>query len=133
MNSLREAAGMPVPSTKSVVLVVEDEYLIRMDAVEVLERVGFHVIEAINADHAIALLEANSDVALIVTDIQMPGSIDGLRLAAVVKDRWPPIEIIVTSGRVAPVDNDLPHGARFLPKPYTDRALILSVRQLLGI
>jgi CheY-like chemotaxis protein len=122
---------MPEPTEKPVVLVVEDEYLIRTDTVEVLERAGFDTIEAIKADHAIALLEANADVAVIVTDIQMPGSIDGLRLAAVVRDRWPPVGIIVTSGRVAPGDNDLPHGARFLPKPYTDRGLIQSVRQLL--
>lgn len=123
---------MPEPTRKLVVLVVEDEYLIRMDTVEVLERAGFDVIEAANADHAIALLEINADVAVVVTDIQMPGSIDGLRLAAVVRDRWPPVAIIVTSGRVAPGDNDLPRGARFLPKPYTDRALVESVRQLLA-
>lgn len=124
---------MPEPTGKPVVLVVEDEYLIRMDTVEILERAGFDVIEAINADHAIALMETHPDVAVIVTDIQMPGSIDGLRLAAVVRDRWPPVAIIVTSGRVAPGDNDLPRGARFLPKPYSDRVLIQSVRQLLDI
>jgi CheY-like chemotaxis protein len=122
-----------VTDKKAIVLVVEDEYLIRMDTVEVLERAGFDVIEATNADHAVALLEINADVAVIVTDIQMPGSIDGLKLAAVVRDRWPPVAIIVTSGRVAPGDNDLPRGARFLPKPYNDRVLIQSVRQALGL
>lgn len=124
---------MPDRTGKRVVLVVEDDYLIRMDAVDVLERAGFHVLDAMNADHAIALLEINTDVAIIVTDIQMPGSIDGIRLAAVVRDRWPPVAIIVTSGHVAPGENELPRGARFLPKPYTDRVLIQSVHELLGI
>jgi CheY-like chemotaxis protein len=91
------------------------------------------VVEATNADHAIALLEINADVAVVVTDIQMPGSLDGLRLAAVVRDRWPPVAIIITSGRVAPGDKDLPRGARFLPKPCADRMLIQSVRELLGM
>lgn len=117
---------------RSVVLVVEDEYLIRTDTAATLESAGFDVIEALNADHAIALLESTPDVSAIVTDIQMPGSIDGLRLAAVVRDRWPPVAIIVTSGRVALDDNDLPRGVRFLPKPYSERTIVETVRQLLA-
>ena len=76
------------------------------------------MIEASNADEAIAILEARSDIAVLFTDIQMPGSMDGLKLAAAVKGRWPPIKIVATSGLVDVRLDDLPEGGRFLPKPY---------------
>ena len=85
---------------KPVILIVEDEFLLRMDSVEILELAGFEVISATNADEAIAILSARSDVHLVFTDIQMPGSMDGLKLASFVRDRWPPIKIVVTSGHV---------------------------------
>ncbi|WP_281280387.1 response regulator, partial [Pelagibacterium montanilacus] len=78
---------------------VEDEALILMDIVGQLKAEGFRTYEATNADAAVALLEAHADIGLIFTDIDMPGSMDGLKLAAAVRDRWPPVKIIVTSGR----------------------------------
>ncbi len=80
------------------VLVVEDEVLVRMDIVRSLENDGFDVLEASNADEAIILLNAHPEVRLMFTDIDMPGSMDGLKLATAVRDRWPPVKIIVTSG-----------------------------------
>ena len=101
---------------RPVVLIVEDDLLIRSYAAQVIEDAEFDVIEASNTDEAISILEVRSDIAVLFTDIQMPGSMDGLKLAAAVKGRWPPIKIIATSG-VHVGETDLPEGGRFLPKP----------------
>jgi len=85
-------------SHRPVVLVVEDEVLLRMDAAEVIQSAGFDVLEARSADEAISILEQRNDIRLIFTDINMPGSMDGVKLAHFVKNRWPPIKIIATSG-----------------------------------
>jgi CheY-like chemotaxis protein len=82
-----------------VVLIVEDEALVRMTAVDMIEEAGFEILEAANGDEAILLLEAWRDITVLFTDIEMPGSMDGLRLAQAVRARWPPIKIITTSGR----------------------------------
>lgn len=113
------------------VLVVEDEILIRMDISEALERAGFGVLEAGNADEAIAILNQRDDVRVLFTDIDMPGSMDGLRLAAAVRDKWPPIEIIVTSGHQQMTDDNLPVDGRFFGKPYRPGQIITAVRELL--
>jgi CheY-like chemotaxis protein len=84
---------------KPVILVVEDEILVRLTAVAIAEDAGFEVLSATTADEALSILEARTDVRLVFTDVQMPGSMDGLRLAHAVRDRWPPVELIVTSGR----------------------------------
>jgi CheY-like chemotaxis protein len=105
------------------VLLVEDEALIRMDAADAIRDLGFDVIEAASADDAIAVLERTADIAVVFTDIQMPGSMDGLRLAAAVRDRWPPVAIIVTSGQVRPHEHDLPTKVPFLAKPYGSHQL----------
>src|ERR1700729_4038164 len=104
-------------SNGPVVLVVEDEMLLRMDAVDMIAAAGFEVVEAGDADQAIEILEARRDITVIFTDIQMPGSMDGLKLAKAVRGRWPPIKIIATSGRAQIQETDLPEGGRFLPKP----------------
>ena len=106
-------------SRKPVVLVVEDEALLRMNAVDIIEDAGFEVVEASNADDAIAILEGRQDIRVVFTDIQIPGSMDGLKLARAVRGRWPPIKIVATSGRVSVSGGDLPDGGRFLAKPYT--------------
>ena len=115
-----------VQSKKLVVLVIEDEPLIRMDNALVLEEAGFDVIEAADADEAIAILEKTPAIWAIFTDIDMPGSMDGLRLAHAVKDRWPPIHIFVTSGHRAIEANELPAGGRFFAKPCDSKALIAA-------
>ena len=120
----------PPEQRRPVVLIVEDELLLRINAAEMIEATGFEVIEAANADQAIEVLEARSDIAVIFTDIQMPGSMDGLKLARAVRGRWPPIKIIATSGRLNVGDVDLPEGGRFLPKPYSHAQVARVLREL---
>jgi CheY-like chemotaxis protein len=115
---------------RPVVLVVEDEYLLRLDAADMIRAADFEVIEAANADEAIAILESRNDVAVVFTDIQMPGSMDGLRLARAVRGRWPPIKIITTSGQRIIEEFDLPEGGRFLPKPYNPMQVSGVLREL---
>ena len=122
-----------MPKVKPVILIVEDEFLLRMDSVEILEDGGFEVLPAANADEAIAILSARSDIHLVFTDIQMPGSMDGLKLARFVRDRWPPIKIVATSGHVRASEEDLPAGSVFLSKPYRGAELIATLRDLTGI
>jgi CheY-like chemotaxis protein len=115
---------------RPVVLIVEDEFLVRLHAAQIIEEAGFDVIDASNADEAISILEVRSDITVMFTDIQMPGSMDGLKLAAAVKGRWPPIKIVATSGLVNVRPNDLPEGGRFLPKPYDPIQLTATLREL---
>lgn len=112
------------------VLVVEDEVLLRIDIAQTLEDEGFKVFEASNADDAIAILNARSDIRLMFTDIDMPGSMDGLKLAAAVRDRWPPIKIIVTSGHRHMRDDTLPVEGRFFSKPYDPSVVIGAMRDM---
>ena len=116
----------------SVVLVVEDHPLIRLNTVDLLETGGFEVLEASNADDAIWLLKARPDIVLVFTDVEMPGSMDGIKLAHFVRDRWPPVKLIVTSGKVIVEANHLPEGARFFPKPYHGEKMVEAVIALLA-
>ena len=116
-------------STKMpAVLIVEDEPLVRIGAVNIIEDAGFEVIEAANADEAIGILECRSDVRVVFTDIHMPGSMDGLKLAHAVRNRWPPIRIIVTSGRELIAEQVLPEGGRFFAKPYNPIEILDALR-----
>jgi CheY-like chemotaxis protein len=115
---------------RPVVLVVEDDYLLRLDAADMIKAADFEVIEAANADEAIAILESRNDIAVVFTDVQMPGSMDGLRLARAVRGRWPPIKIITTSGQRIIEELDLPEGGRFLPKPYNPTQVSGVLREL---
>ena len=105
-------------SAKIAVLVVEDETLIRTDIVDQLADEGYEVFEAGSVGDAIAILETEPSIRLLFTDIDMPGTMDGLKLAAAVRDRWPPIKIVVTSGHRNVTPDELPHEARFFQKPY---------------
>jgi two-component system, response regulator PdtaR len=117
---------------RAVILVVEDDFLIRLNTAETLEDSGFEVIEAMNADEAIVILERRSDITVLFTDIQMSGSMDGLKLATAVRDRWPPILIFATSGQIKLGPNDLPDGGRFLPKPYSTTEITKILREVLA-
>jgi CheY-like chemotaxis protein len=119
-----------VESKRPVVLIVEDELLLRMNAVEMVGAAGFEVIEAGNADEAIEILETRPDITVVFTDIQIPGSMDGLKLARAIRGRWPPIKIIATSGRLSVEEIDLPEGGRFLPKPYGSHEIAGVLREL---
>ena len=118
----------PVPS----VLVVEDEMILRMRAVDIVEDAGFNPVEAVNADEAISILESRSDISLLFTDIQMPGSIDGLKLAHAVHDRWPSIKIILVSGQVKPSDAERPAQSRFFGKPLGVEQMIAELQDMVG-
>jgi CheY-like chemotaxis protein len=108
------------------VLVVEDEGLIRDVVKGELEDAGYSVVVARHADAAIAILEARNDIHLVFTDIDMPGSMDGLKLAACVRDRWPPVHIIITTGKARPAT--IPANALFIPKPYVGRNVVAAMR-----
>ena len=111
------------------ILIVEDEPLVRLCAVDTVAAAGFDVIEAASADEAIRILESRSDIRVVFTDIQMPGLMDGLKLARAVRNRWPPIKIIVTSGRELATDDDLPEGGRFFAKPYDPTEICKVLRE----
>lgn len=106
------------------VLVVEDDALLRTEAVDLCEEAGFTVYEARDADQAILRLERHSEIRVLFTDIDMPGSMDGLKLARAVRDRWPPVEIIVTSGRVSPAEEEMPERGVFFAKPYPPKGIV---------
>ncbi len=114
------------------VLVVEDEMLLRMRAVDIVEDAGFTPIEAVNADEALAILESRSDVDLLFTDIQMPGSMDGLKLAHAVHERWPSIKIILVSGKLTPTDSERPADSRFFGKPLEVKQMIAEIQEMIG-
>lgn len=117
---------------KAVVLVVEDETIIRMGAVDVVEASGYEAVEGRDADDALSILEARVDIGLVFTDVQMPGSMDGMELAGRVHSRWPEIKIIVTSGKADIQTDSLPEGSCFISKPYSDRQIVDSIVRLLG-
>jgi CheY-like chemotaxis protein len=123
-----EAGSKAVPN----VLVVEDEMVLRMRAVDIVEDAGFTSIEAVNADEAIAILESRSDIDLLFTDIQMPGSMDGLKLAHAVHDRWPAIKIILVSGQLNPSDAERPADSRFFGKPLGVGKMIVELQAMVG-
>jgi len=118
----------PLPN----VLIVEDEMILRMRAVDIVEDAGFNPVEAVNADQAISILESRSDISLLLTDIQMPGSIDGLKLAHAVHDRWPSIKIILVSGQVKPSDTERPANSRFFGKPLGVDQMIAELQDMVG-
>lgn len=119
-------------TARIAVLVVEDELLVRMDIVDHLIHEGFEVFEAGDADEAIAILQAEPSIRLLFTDIDMPGSMNGLKLSAAVRDRWPPVKLIVTSGHNAVAAADLPDGSMFFSKPYQLPKISASMRELIG-
>jgi CheY-like chemotaxis protein len=105
------------------VLVVEDEPLSRIHALNLVEEAGYVAIEASNADEAISILEARKDIRIVFTDIDMPGSMDGLKLARAIRDRWPPIELILTSGHFNLNDSNVPE------RGYRDEQIISALQR----
>ena len=115
-----------------VVLVAEDEALIRWGAADQLTREGFDVVEAANAAEALEIMRSRPEVRLLFTDIDMPGELDGMDLAAQVHERWPGVRLLVTSGRLALGDRDVPDAGMFLPKPYEGEKLSGAIKKLLA-
>ena len=112
------------------ILVVEDEALINTMTSDDLRAAGHEVVSAYDADQAIDILEHRNDIDTIVTDIDMPGSMDGLRLAAAVRDRWPPVHIVITSGKATPKTTEMPSDSRFLAKPWFGSELVDAIQAL---
>jgi CheY-like chemotaxis protein len=123
---------MSTDVSPSVVLVVEDELMLRMRAVDIVQDAGFESIEAISADEAIAILESRDDISCLFTDIQMPGSMDGLKLAHVTHSRWPHIKIILVSGQIAVTEADKPEDSKFFPKPLEIEQMIVELQDMVG-
>jgi len=123
------ASSTSVPN----VLIVEDEMMLRMRAVDIVEDAGFRSVEAVNADEAMSILESRSDISLLFTDIQMPGSMDGLKLAHTVHNRWPGIKIILVSGQVKPSDAERPADSRFFGKPLGMQQMITELQAMVGV
>jgi CheY-like chemotaxis protein len=115
---------------KQVVLVVEDEPMLMLMAIDLVEEAGFEALHAVNADEAVAILENRTDIQLVFTDIDMPGSMDGLKLAAAIRGRWPPIEIIIVSGYRSVEPEDMPARSRFFPKPYNGEQIMDALREM---
>jgi len=121
----------PVAPERPAILVVEDEELVRLNNCERLEQAGFTVMEAANADEAMALLEAHPEIRVLITDVRMPGWMSGIDLARQAEKRWPEISIVVTSAFYAVDDGELPENMTLFPKPFSPERLVNQVRLLL--
>lgn len=117
---------------RAVVLVVEDDAFIRMGAVDLVVSAGYEVLEAENADAAIRILEARNDIDLVFADVQMPGTMDGIKLTHYIRNRWPPVKIIVASGMAILDESSLPEGSWFFAKPYSDHAIADMMARMLA-
>lgn len=122
--------GQPIPP-RPVVLLVEDEFLVRMATADALMDAGFEVIETANAQAAQDILSDRTDIRVLFTDVKMPGAMDGLELAALVRHHWPHIQIVITSGHLAPESDSLPDDAVFIAKPYGETAPAAVIQALL--
>src|SRR5690349_20499121 len=120
--------GQSSQQQRTSVLIIEDEPLLRICAADLAKEEGFNVHEAEDADQALLILEAYFDITIVITDIQMAGSMDGLQLAAYAHDRWPPLRFIVISGQCHPTAADMPPGAIFFTKPYPFDAMRRALR-----
>jgi CheY-like chemotaxis protein len=117
---------------KPVVLVVEDSTIIRMGAIDLVVSAGYEALEARDADEAIRILESRSDIDLVFTDVQMPGTMDGFKLSHYIRERWPPVKLLVASGKAILEESSLPAGSRFFSKPYDDHAITDAMARLLA-
>ena len=119
----------PTPN-RPAVLVVEDEPLLRMDAVDLIEDAGFKTYEAASADAAMEIIRNHEDICFLFTDIDMPGSMDGLKLAEHVCACWPSVAILIASGVVGLTEDAMPPGSRFYAKPYATGQIISDLQTM---
>jgi two-component system, response regulator PdtaR len=118
------------PPTRPLILLVEDEPLVRETNIDVLQEAGFRVLEARDADEAFGLLRHRPDVEVVLTDVDMPGSIDGFEFARLAAQGWPDVRVVVMSGKTTPGPGDLPQEAVFLSKPFRPESLTALLRRL---
>ena len=114
---------------RQIVLVVEDEPILRMTAVDMVEDAGFEAVEAADATQAVKILESRPDIRIVFTDIDMPRGMDGIKLAALIRDRWPPIDIIITSGHANAPDLTMPPRSLFFAKPYNEKIIVSAMKK----
>ena len=114
--------------SRMVVLIVEDEPLLRMHTASIIDDAGFESFAVGDADSAIEILESDTHIDFVFTDIDLPASMDGIRLSAVIANRWPPVRLILTSGKYHPGATALPEGLPFLSKPYAPHRLVALLR-----
>lgn len=119
------------PPKRQLVLVVEDEPILRMAALDMVEAAGFEAVEATDATDALRILESRPDIRIVFTDVDMPRGIDGFTLAALVRRRWPPVHIIVTSGKAAIGHAPMPAGCVFFGKPYDEQRVIAEMHRMI--
>jgi len=117
---------------KGVILVVEDSTIIRMGAVDLVVSAGYEALEACDADEAIRILESRDDIDLVFTDVQMPGTMDGIKLTHYIRERWPPVKLLVASGNAILEEGSLPTGSGFFSKPYDEHAIFDAIARLLA-
>ena len=131
--SFTQGSVMMVLDRPAIVLVVEDDLILRMRAIDMVDDAGYGSVEAVDADEALAILQSRSDIALLFTDIQMPGSMDGLELAHAVRERWPLIKIIIVSGQLKLSSSQLPRDSRFFGKPLVSGQMIAEMQIMIGL
>ena len=116
-----------------IMLIVEDDMILRMRSVDIVEDAGYTPVEAVDADEALGILQSRSDIALLFTDIQMPGSMDGLQLAHAVYERWPQLKIILVSGQLKLSSAEIPRDSRFFGKPLVSAQIITEMQGMIGL
>ncbi|MBI0477018.1 response regulator [Sphingomonas sp. MA1305] len=122
--------GQSQPLSCHPVLIIEDEPILRMEAIDMVERAGFEAIEAKDVDEAIQILETRTDIRVVYMDLDMPRGVKGIEIAACIRDRWPPIEIILTAASFSKADLDLPVRAEFFSKPVRHREIVAVMRRM---
>jgi CheY-like chemotaxis protein len=121
-----------MPDFKAIILVVEDDAIIRMGAVALVEAAGFEALAARDAEEAISILERRPDIHLVFTDVEMPGTMDGIKLSHYIRDRWPPVKLIVASGKAIIEESHLPEGTKLFRKPYSDNTIVEAMISMLS-
>jgi CheY-like chemotaxis protein len=116
----------------AIILVVEDEPLLRLAGIDLVEAAGYEAVAASDATEAVAILESRDDIRIVFTDVDMPRGVDGMRLAAIIRDRWPPIKVIVVSGHIDDPGDVIPAETVFFSKPYREEQIVETIRQMLS-
>ena len=125
-------SGIIRPIAPPVILIVEDEPLLRLAAIDLVEDAGFQAIAAADATEAVTILESRYDIRLVLTDVDMPRGVDGMRLAAIIRDRWPPIKVIIVSGHIDDPGGHIPAETAFYTKPYREQQIVEKIREMLA-
>lgn len=122
--------GQSQPITRLPVLIIEDEPVLRIEVIDMVERAGFEAVESTSVEDAIHTLEERLDIRIVYIDLDMPRGVKGIEIAAAIRDRWPPIDIILTAANFAKADLDLPARAEFYSKPIQHRDVVAAMRRM---